>query len=701
MPIDRTSLVRRHNPVLHAFDYASPLSVGNGEFAFTVDPTGLQTFRGRYAEAGMPLCTQSQWGWHSFPAPAGYEALYRSLTLTPYDASGRTVRYPTRSEGQEEQYRYLRENPHRLNLAALGLTAPRADHGTGAASGSAPGAGGPFRPEDLSGIRQELDLFTGILSSRYLLEGVPVETVTACHPVRDAVSVRISSPLLAKGALALELAFPYGSPDISGSDWNSPECHRSEPAAAGPGRYGILRVLDGTRYHCTLHLGPGVTVRKTGGHVFTLTPAQGAETIEAVVEFTPAPPRGGPLSCAEVEAESARRWDVFWKNGGCIELAESADPRAVELERRIVLSQYLTAIQCAGSLPPQETGLTCNSWYGKFHLEMHYWHAAQFPLWNRPELLERSLWWYAAIRDSARERAESQGYAGVRWPKMTSSEGFDSPSPIGPLLAWQQPHLIMLAELMYRTGGGAGTTETYAELVFETAEFMVSFAQEETPGGRYVLGPPLIPAQENHAPEITLNPTFELEYWRWGLTTANEWRRRAGLPENRRWTDLANRLAKPKPSGGVYPAHERCPETFTAFNFDHPSMLAAFGLLPGRSIDRRTMNATLDAVLERWNFDETWGWDFPMIAMTAARLGRPEDAVSALLAGRPKNTYLPNGHNPQRPKKDLPLYLPGNGALLSAAAMMAAGWDGSDGAAPGFPKDGSWTVRYEALNPVP
>jgi hypothetical protein len=63
---------------------------------------------------------------------------------------------------------------------------------------------------------------------------------------------------------------------------------------------------------------------------------------------------------------SADHWQRYWAGGAAIDL--SASP---ELERRVVLSQYLTAIQCAGSLPPQETGLTCNSWFGKFHLEMH------------------------------------------------------------------------------------------------------------------------------------------------------------------------------------------------------------------------------------------------------------------------------------------------------------------------------------------
>jgi protein-glucosylgalactosylhydroxylysine glucosidase len=66
----------------------------------------------------------------------------------------------------------------------------------------------------------------------------------------------------------------------------------------------------------------------------------------------------------------------------------------------------------------------------------------------------------------------------------------------------------------------------------------------------------------------------------------------------------------------------------------------------------------------------------------------------------PKNRYLPNGHNYQDDR--LPLYLPGNGGLLAAVAMMAAGWDGAPPVeAPGFPKDGNWTVRYEGIHPIP
>ena len=89
-----------------------------------------------------------------------------------------------------------------------------------------------------------------------------------------------------------------------------------------------------------------------------------------------------------------------------------------------------------------------------------------------------------------------------------------------------------------------------------------------------------------------------------------------------------------------------------------------------------------------------------MFAMTAARLGKPNVAVEMLLSDNPRNRYLPNGHMPQM--RYLEAYLPTNGGLLWAVAMMAAGWDGCPaGHAPGFPADGQWVVRWEGLHPAP
>ena len=135
---------------------------------------------------------------------------------------------------------------------------------------------------------------------------------------------------------------------------------------------------------------------------------------------------------------------------------------------------------------------------------------------------------------------------------------------------------------------------------------------------------------------------------------------------------------------------------------DHPAVLGAFGLLPYSQnapiLSKEKMQKTLQWAMQNWNWQTTWGWDYGMVAMTAARLGQPETALQALLIDTQKNTYLKNGHNFQTADR-LRLYLPGNGALLTAVAMMCAGWDGCDNPNnPGFPQDGTWNVRWEGFN---
>ncbi|MET0649487.1 MAG: glycoside hydrolase family 65 [Pyrinomonadaceae bacterium] len=680
--IDRAALVRRHDPLLRKLDPLAPLSIGNGEFAFTADVTGLQTFPEEY-ESQMPLCTMAQWGWHTTPRPAGLEG--KELRLTAYDTHGREVRYHTSSEGQKELYDWLRENPHRLHLGRVGL------HLT------APGRG-EAKPSDITDIEQRLDLWAGILTSRFRVWGEPVEVKTAVHPDADLLAVSIESGLISRRMLAVRFAFPYGSPAMHAADWRRPERHRTEVVRHTQGVL-LRRRLDADEYFALINwVGvASLDEEEEGAHEFFLR-AIGSSRLDFVVAFSPHSMSGTPPPNAGATFDASRKhWARFWGRGGAVELADSRDKRALELERRVVLSQYLTAIQCSGKLPPQETGLTTNSWYGKFHLEMHWWHAAHFALWDRLPLLENSLGWYEKILPSARERARFQGYAGARWPKMTAPDGRDSPSPIGPLLIWQQPHPIFYAELCYRSRPDRRTLRRYAEVVNETAEFMASYAFFEEKAGRYVLGPPVIPAQENHPARETWNPTYELEYWRYGLGTAQSWRERLGLKRRPDWDRVINRLSKLPAREGVYLAHENCPQTYTERNRDHPSMLAAYGVLDGEGVERETMRRTLAKVMKEWKWDETWGWDYPMTAMTAARLGEGATAVRALLLETAKNRYLPNGHNYQRP--NLPCYLPGNGGLLYAVGLMAGGWRGAPRThAPGFPSDGTWMIRHEGLS---
>ncbi|WP_431211123.1 hypothetical protein ACQ86N_35145 [Puia sp. P3] len=403
-------------------------------------------------------------------------------------------------------------------------------------------------------------------------------------------------------------------------------------------------------------------------------------------------------------AASAKEWEDYWMKGAAVDFSGSTDPRAFELERRVVLSRYLMRVQEAGDNPPQETGLTYNSWYGKPHLEMHWWHAAHYALWGHPELLERSLDWYKKVAGGAREIAERQGYAGVRWQKMTDPEGRESPSSVGAFLIWQQPHFIYMSELCYRAGDKA-VLEKYKDLVFASADFMASYAWRDSAAGRYVLGPGVIPAQERFKEDSTFNPCFELAYWRWALGVAQEWRKRLGMAPDSNWERVIRGLSA-LPHGRVgaeelYFPTESAGDAYTnpRYRGDHPAVLAGYGFLPAtEGLDTAMMRRTFDWIWSNWIWKETWGWDFPLTAMSATRLGMPEKAIDALLMPVQKNTYLRDGHNYQDER--LRCYLPGNGGLLSAIALMCAGYDGS-GAEPGIPKNGKWKVRWEGLYPAP
>jgi len=683
--INRHALVIRHNITLDKADPLTPLSVGNGHFAFTADITGLQTFP-EFHQQGVPLCIQSEWGWHTSPNPKDYKM---SDVLEDYIVDGRKVPYASDGNyprGYSPAATWLRANPHRLNLGRIGfsLTKP---YGT------------PAKIEDLTNTSQTLDLWSGLLSSWFEIEGRPVKVMTVCHPERDLLAIRIESALLPEGRLSVLLAFPYGKEDWrDAADWDHPDRHTTRHQIMG-GWAELTRVLDADRYYVRIACSEGGRIRVKSQHEYEITQQDG-QSLEVVFEFSPKKINKPLPDFQSIRSAAARHWHKFWTTGGAIDFSKCTDSRAAELERRVVLSQYLTAINCSGTMPPQETGLVFNSWFGKFHLEMHWWHAVHFALWDRIELLERSVPWYESILPLAEATAKLQGYKGARWPKMTSPDGRDSPSTVGVFLIWQQPHPIYYAELCYRTHPDRVTLEKYRRIVFETAEFMASYPVWDKDNQRYVLGPAMIPAQESYGRDraTNLNPTFELAYWYWGLDTAQKWRQRLGLQRDPDWDRVIQQLSRPTIRDSVYTGIETPPYTIYR---DHPSMVAAFGFVaPTPLIDPNIMKRTLDDVIQKWDWPSTWGWDYPMLAMTAARLGEPEKAVDALFIESQKNRYLANGHNYQSAR--LPLYLPGNGGLLSAVAMMAAGWDGCPNrAAPGFPDNGKWNIQWEGLKCMP
>jgi hypothetical protein len=460
------------------------------------------------------------------------------------------------------------------------------------------------------------------------------------------------------------------------------------------GGAGIVRVLDQTTYSVGVSWTTG-TLRSTDSpHDLRLS--TGAQYLDVVVRFVDGREASAPASFDETRSAAATWWRAYWERGAAVDFARCTDRRAPELERRIILSRQLTAVHCAGRMPPQETGFVANSWSGKSHLEMHWWHAAHFAPWGHPELLAKSLGWYRSILPAAQATARRQGYEGARWPKQVGPDGRDSPNEIGPFLLWQQPHVLYYAELLHQHDPSPALVEQLAELVEETARFMASFV--ELRDGTFHLLPPLLAAQEFYDRHTAEDPTFELAYWWWGLEIAQRWRERRGETRDATWAYIQDRLAPPCRRDGTYAAIAT--EPFLKRD-DHPSLLAAFGVLPETPlIDADVMRATLADVLQDWEWESAWGWDFPVLAMAAARLGDPAVAVEALLSRQGKNTYLVNGHNPQM-GNFLPVYLPGNGGLLAAISLMVGGWSGAGRPAPGFPDDGTWEIDHEGFAPWP
>jgi protein-glucosylgalactosylhydroxylysine glucosidase len=688
--IDRKSLVERHTVMINQLDSLASLSVGNGGFAFTVDVTGLQSFPDAYAR-GVPLGTESDWGWHSFPNVHHYQF---KDALKTYQLNGRAVKYAVEwNHGPEKNKataNYFRQNPHRLQLGNIGFEIVKKD-------------GSLASIQDIKNIRQTLNMWTGEIHSTFQVENIPVDVITYCHQQLDDISIKVKSILLKQGRLKIRIRLPYptgGWADM-GNNWNDENKHQSLIINKTNNSAIIEHKLDSTNYFINIKWKGNAVLKKKMAHYFLIEP--NADSIfELSCLFTKKKSIASPPSFSATENNSIKQWRLFWQTGGAIDFSGSTDRRAFELERRIILSRYLTKIQCAGSNPPQETGLTYNSWYGKFHMEMFWWHAVHFALWGHVDLLEKSMSWYARAAANAKKIAERQGYDGVRWQKMTDDHGDEAPSSVGAFLIWQQPHFIYLAELVYRDKKDKRVLNKYKNLVFATADFMASFARFDSVKKKYVLGKGVIAAQERYKPEETYNPAYELVYWHWALETAQKWRKRLGLPTNKKWADVLEKLSPLPIQNDKYLFTESATDSYTnpEYRTDHPSVLAAYGVLPlTRMVDTTIMKNTFNWIWQNWNWPKTWGWDFPMTAMAATRLNMPEKAIDALLMNVQTNTYLPNGHNYQSPR--LTIYLPGNGGLLTAIAMMCGGYDGNKKINPGIPKNGKWKVRTEGLHLMP
>lgn len=165
------------------------MQVGNGNFAFGADVTGLQTF--------LPFAIMSTWGWKndSFPPNRTLEDIenYKGVS---WESHGTLVQYEF--GGVEDLQQWLISNPNRVNLGRVGLLFLDDE-----------GRGVEVEEQELHGIRQELDLWTGTITSQFTYEGEQITVQVRSSQSDSAVAVSVDSALVRAGKLGLYLDFPW------------------------------------------------------------------------------------------------------------------------------------------------------------------------------------------------------------------------------------------------------------------------------------------------------------------------------------------------------------------------------------------------------------------------------------------------------------------------------------------------------------
>ncbi|KAI1373767.1 Six-hairpin glycosidase-like protein [Hypoxylon crocopeplum] len=677
--IDRRQVVRSFNPHRNASSETTPLQVGNGNFAFGVDVTGLQTF--------SPFATMSTWGWHNFSLPTTTgQTSVNDFTGLDWWTHGRLVNYNQPNPAENEISNWLIQNPQRVNLGTIGFSFNGVD----------------VTEEILKDKSQTLDLWTGKITSSFTYDGAVVKVETWADSSSDTVGIAVESDLFSTGSLGIFFDFPlptrnkFDAPFVG--VFNATDKHTTS-ITHGENRATIRHDIDATSYYVLMAWSSRaeITGPVDGTHRYVLQPSKGAKKIELSVSFSPSPSKY-THSYNDVTSSSKTWWESFWRSGAFIDLSGVKSPNATELQRRTILSQYLTAVNSASSHPPQESGLVNNGWYGKFHLEMILWHLLHFARWNQFPLLRRSVPnMYSQYLSSSANRAGLQGYDGARWGKMTDPTGRSAPGEINSLLIWQQPHPMYFAELEYRSFPSEATLKSWDGILTSTADFMASYAFFNESTKRYDLGPPMYPASENTNPNATINPAFELAYWRFGLDIAIEWKQRQNLAVPDKWVEVRDNLAPLPVADDALAVYEGIPNMWENTTVqDHPAMSAVFGLLPppssGPSLNMTVIKNTADKIRDLWDLEDCWGWDFPMLAMNSLRLGDVDQAVAYLL--HPLFEFDDAGYPVGGSRVPTP-YFPGSSSFLLAMAMMAGGWDSEPGMH--FPE--AWDARVEGFVP--
>ena len=167
------------------------------------------------------------------PAPSSRDAILGAITFRPR---------------QRLSAPWMFDNPHIMNLGRLRLVRGEHRH---------------LLPEEIKGLERTLDLWTGLQTSRYQIDGQDVTVETCVHPSLDLVAVRIESALVTEDGL--QAALDFGYPSLTNNPWVGEFAryhvgHTTEAQRASGRRLDLRRDVDAMAYHVAMEAAPGCDV---------------------------------------------------------------------------------------------------------------------------------------------------------------------------------------------------------------------------------------------------------------------------------------------------------------------------------------------------------------------------------------------------------------------------------------------------------
>jgi hypothetical protein len=286
-----------------------------------------------------------------------------TYTGVPKETHGRNVSYDLPDRDLPDVSQWLIGNPNRVNLGRIGLRYN----------------GDTLESSSISNTHQELDLWQGVITSTFSVDGAKVKVVTQGDFESDAVIFTIDSELIESRKLNVELDFPY--PPIHTTKYKNevfvgvydfPMNHTTKLSTSPKQDSAHIYHDLGTKYYVNLRwpvkdalalkrLEPQGSTKLTA-HRYILSSRHG-KTISFVAHFSP--DKRVPDLPSTIASRNRAGWQDYWSEGGFVDLTESTNPNATEIQRRIVTSQYHVRVNSAANgESPQESGLMNNGWYG-------------------------------------------------------------------------------------------------------------------------------------------------------------------------------------------------------------------------------------------------------------------------------------------------------------------------------------------------